>query len=327
MKSAVFAGGCFWCMESAFMGLPGVEKVVSGYTGGAGTDPTYEDYASKGHVEAVEVTYDPSRIGYAGLLDLFWRQIDPTDAGGQFADRGRQYRTAIFCRGEGQRREAEASRRAIAASGRFQGPIVTEILPASPFYPAEEAHRGYSRKNPASYLRYRAGSGRDRFLGEHWSDGRSPAPAAPSRDPSPAAPGGAFGKPIPLRCEAARRRGTEPPFDNEYWNNTREGIYVDAASGEPLFSSRDKFDSGTGWPSFTKPIEAGAVVEREDRSIGAARTEVRSGKAGSHLGHVFRDGPPPTGARYCVNSASLRFIAKEDLEREGYGRYLGLFRD
>ncbi|WP_156914144.1 peptide-methionine (S)-S-oxide reductase MsrA [Paucisalibacillus globulus] len=312
LEKATFAGGCFWCMVEPFDTRPGVERVVSGYTGGHVENPTYEQVCSNttGHVEAVQIVFNPNIMTYEQLLDTFWQQIDPTDPGGQFNDRGESYQTAIFYHTEEQKQKAEKSKQALAESGKFSKPIVTKILPAMPFYEAEESHQDYYKKQSFHYRLYKKGSGRQDFIQSNWKMDKSDL-----KD-----------KLTPLQYHVTQEKGTERPFQNEYWDTEDEGIYVDRVSGKPLFSSRDKYDAGCGWPSFTKPIDAYEVVEELDTSHGMIRTEIRSRTADSHLGHVFEDGPKDQGGlRYCMNSAAMRFVPKEKMDEEGYGNLLKLF--
>lgn len=310
-KEATFAGGCFWCIESAFLDVEGVKKTEVGYSGGDLPNPTYEQVCGgkTGHFEAIRLTFDPEKITFLQLLELFWRRIDPLDPGGQFADRGPQYQTAIFYHDAEQKRQAEFSKQLVADL--FDRPIATRILPAAPFYPAEGEHQAYCTKQPLKYAAYAASH--ELPLEVLWEEKVLAYPNETLKE-----------RLTPLQYHVTQKEGTEPPFQNPYWNNRKEGIYVDIVSGEPLFVTSDQYESGCGWPSFTRPIDEGLLDEFEDHRLGVLRTEVRAQTSGAHLGHVFPDGPGPDGLRYCINSAALRFIPKEKMETEGYGAWLHL---
>jgi len=379
--SAVFAGGCFWCVESDFEKAPGVIDIISGYSGGRTKNPTYKSYASSGHREVVFIVYDPTKVTYAGLVEYLLKHIDPTDRTGSFIDKGLQYSSAIYYATPEEKKEAQRVVKAIEAMKVLRGRVSVPILPRQAFWPAEEYHQDYHDSNASKYASYRATCGRDVFVQKLWGaaaaqltiPGAFPdeaqiakakqdtidaatAKAAPgaeangkkigeadspdsssgkSNSANSSSPWLNFKKPAErelrrklsnIQFEVTQKSGTEVAFRNPLWNNHEEGLYVDIVSSEPLFASTDKFDSGTGWPSFVKPVDPKLIVTREDRSEQPVRTEVRSRIADSHLGHVFTDGPVARGGlRFCINSASLRFIQKRKLETEGYGEFLKLF--
>ena len=321
-ETATLAGGCYWCMDAAFENIPGVIKVVSGFAGGHVKNPTYEEVSTgtTGAREAIQVIFDPTIVSYSEILDVYWKQFDPTDATGSFVDRGSQYESAIFYHNKTQKELAEQSKEELANSGMFHKPIVTKIEKFTAFYPATADQQHFYRKSPVRYKFYREHSGRDQFIMGVWGDKnvdnyKKPSEAKLKKELTP------------LQYDVTQKNATEKPFNNKYWDNHQKGIYVDVVTGEPLFSSTDKYNSGCGWPSFTQPIDPRYLEKKEDHSFGMNRIEVRSTFGNSHLGHVFDDGPGPNHLRYCINSASLRFIPLKDMKKEGYGEYLYLFKE
>ncbi|NBC68298.1 peptide-methionine (S)-S-oxide reductase MsrA [Paenibacillus sacheonensis] len=314
---ATFAGGCFWCMVKPFDELPGIRAIVSGYTGGHTENPTYAEVGTEttGHYEAVQITYQPAIFPYARLLDIYWQLIDPTDNGGQFQDRGHSYRAAIFVHNEEQRQQAEESKRALQKSGRFKKKIVTEILDAGPFYPAEDEHQDYYKTHRRNYNLYVDGSGREAFAERSWNDGKDKAQLKSQL--------------TDLQYKVTQLNEDEPPnrSGSGDWQQRRTGIYVDIINGDALFSTLDQFDNGTGWPAFAKPIEEGMVRKEADYGGGEVRTLLRSRLSKAYLGRFLQDGPAGTPPYYRVNAAALRFVPLEELAQGGYARFEALFKD
>jgi peptide methionine sulfoxide reductase msrA/msrB len=342
VATALFANGCFWCVEHDLEKVSGVLDVVSGYAGGKSENPTYENYHDGGHREVVEVTYNPQIVSYGNLVEHIIKHGDPTDAEGSFYDRGEYYAPAIYYKTAEERLVAEAIIKAVDAMKVFKAPLPLVVLPAVPFWPAEEYHQDYAKKNPIRYNYYRAGSGRTKYIEKVWGSEvdtftisnslNKPKTMDDKIEQFTSDSWEGYVKPSeatlramlsPLAYEVTQEEGTERAGTSEYDKNYEEGIYVDIVSGEPLFLSRDKYDSGTGWPSFVKPISDEAVTLHEDKRLFSTRTEVRSRYADSHLGHVFPDAPSERGGmRYCMNGAALRFVPKADMEKEGYSYLL-----
>lgn len=306
LKKIYLAGGCFWGVEEYMQRIYGVYDAVSGYANGKVNNPTYKTVSSgkSGYAETVEVTYDSKKIKLEDLLNHYFKIIDPTSLNKQGNDRGSQYRTGIYYVDDSDKEVIDKVMNFQAK--KYSEKIVVENMKLKNFTVAEDYHQDYLRKNPNGYCHIDLSKASEVVID-------------PAKYPKPS-DDDLKRKLTDIQYRVTQKNETESSFSNEYWDNKEKGIYVDVATGEPLFSSSDKFDSGCGWPSFSKPIAKDVVTYREDKSYNMNRTEVRSRSGDSHLGHVFNDGPEELGGlRFCINSASIKFIPLKDMEDRGYG--------
>ncbi|MBS6920653.1 MAG: peptide-methionine (R)-S-oxide reductase MsrB [Anaerococcus vaginalis] len=306
LKKIYLAGGCFWGVEEYMQRIYGVYDAVSGYANGKVNNPTYKTVSSgkSGYAETVEVTYDSKKIKLEDLLNHYFKIIDPTSLNKQGNDRGSQYRTGIYYVDDSDKEVIDKVMNFQAK--KYSEKIVVENMKLKNFTVAEDYHQDYLKKNPNGYCHIDLSKANEVVID-------------PAKYPKPS-DDDLKRKLTDIQYRVTQKNETESSFSNEYWDNKEKGIYVDVATGEPLFSSSDKFDSGCGWPSFSKPIAKDVVTYREDKSYNMNRTEVRSRSGDSHLGHVFNDGPKELGGlRFCINSASIKFIPLKDMEDRGYG--------
>lgn len=315
LKEIYYAGGCFWGVQEYFSRIPGVYEVTSGYANGKTENPTYKEVVNEntGHAETIHLRYDPSVISLKTLTRQFFKIINPVSVDRQGNDMGHQYRSGVYYKDKGDIPVLQEIFDEIQKE--YTTPIVAELKPLESYYLAEEYHQDYLKKNPCGYCHISFET-----LNEVVTETEE-ATVNPMNYKKPSAD--RIKKMLtPKQFDITQKAGTEIAFTGEYWETKDLGIYVDIVTGEPLFTSTDKYDSGCGWPSFTKPLESEVVTEESDTSHGMVRTEIRSRVGDSHLGHLFTDGPKDKGGlRYCINSASLKFIPVEQMDETGYGEY------